>query len=456
MTKNISIFYITLFSIFIISISPCFSNTIDNEILSYQNKNRISNIEWEQVVDQGFGNNNNLHAWAMKEYKGFIYAGTRNVVDGCQIYRSETGDNNTWIKVNLDGFDTDNKSEGARHMIVYANLLWVITISWEFGAQVWVTNGEDSDADGILNWKKANTNGFGQGNVTIETRGLAIFNDKLYVGSGSKDNHPLLYRYDGPTEFNTIDPTKWTLVKDWYEDPNYSSNLFLVGDLYNFTSFDGKNYLYVSIITGVTPLHRDLIDNFSIINLLKTLKIMLFEKGQIWRYDSINWELVGKEVFKTTNQMVSTFVALNKSLYVGTANWFGGEIWKTEDGINWKQVIKRGFYSPFNFWIWKLFNYNNRIIAGTLNPVLGCEIWASKNDFPMRQRDFIKIGRHGMDGANIFTTGELPQDGARSFEIFNGTLYVGTTNWVDLNSNLKGTGCEIWRIKNDEKYQYNN
>ncbi len=32
-------------------------------------------------------------------------------------------------------------------------------------------------------------------------------------------------------------------------------------------------------------------------------------------------------------------------------------------------------------------------------------------------------------------------------EIFNETLYVGTTNWVDLNFNLNGTGCEIWRIK---------
>jgi|GEM_PF-3452459 len=447
MIKNISIFYITIFSIFFIFVSPCFSNTQDIKILFYQNHNKTFDIEWEQVVDQGFGNVNNLHAWAMKEYKGFIYVGTRNVVDGCQIYRSETGDKNTWVKVNLDGFSNDSKSEGVRHMVVYAGLLWVITISWEFGAQVWVTDGVDSDTIGLLNWKKANTNGFGQGNAIIETRGLVIFYDKLYVGSGSKDNHPLLYRYDGPTEFNNIDPTNWTLVKDWYEDQNYSSNLFLVGDLCNFTCSDGKNYLYVSIVTGVTPLFRDLINNFSIINILKTLKIILFEKGQIWRYDLINWELVSNKIFKNTNQMVSTFVSLNKSLYVGTANWFGGEIWKTEDGINWKQIIKRGFYSPFNFWIWKLFVYDNKIIAGTLNPVLGCEIWMSKNDFPIRQRDFKKISKHGMDGSNMFTTGELPQDGARSFEIFNETLYVGTTNWVDLNSNLNGTGCEIWRIK---------
>lgn len=445
MMKKISKYYIVLFATFIISIF--FSHTFGNQMFINQNQKRIFNIEWEQVVDQGFSNINNLHAWSMEEYKGFIYVGTRNVVDGCQIYRSETGDENTWIKVNHNGFDIDSKSEGARHMIVYADLLWIITISWEFGAQVWVTNGEKSDSDDIINWKKANTNGFGQGNITRETRGLAIFNDKLYVGCGSKDNHPLLYRYDGSTEFINIDPTNWTLVKDWYEDPEYRSNLFLVGDLFNFTDSNGKNYLYATVITGVTPLYRELINNFSIINLLKTLKIMFFEKGQIWRYDSINWELVGNEVFKNTNQMVSTFVALNNSLYACTANWFGGEIWKTEDGINWSQIIKRGFYSPFNFWIWKLFVYDNKLIAGTLNPVLGCEIWASINDSPMRKKDFIKISKHGMDGSNIFTSGKLPQDGARSFEFFNGILYVGTTNWTDLNSNLTGTGCEIWRIK---------
>ena len=444
LNKNVPKFFIVLSSVFIMIINPCFSNVISGT-MSYQNKIGISVIDWEQVVDGGFGNANNFHAWSLEEYNGFLYVGTRNAIDGCQIYRSQTGDNNSWKKVNLDGFSNDSKSEGARHMIVYANLLWVITISNEYGAQVWVTDGEDSDYDGIINWKKANTDGFGQGKNIFETRGIAVYDDKLYVGSGSKENHPLLYRYDGSTEFNNIDPTNWSLVKDWYEDPNYNSDLFLVGDLCNFTDSDGKNYLYVSIINGVTPLHWGLVENFSIINLLKTLKIIFLTKGQIWRYDSVNWELVGKEVFRTTNQMVSTFAVLNKSLYASTANWLGGEIWKTEDGVNWYRVIKRGFHSPFNFYIWKLFAYNNKLIAGTFNPVLGCEVWASTSDSPNRQRDFIKINRHGMDGSNLFTTGQLCQDGARSFETFHEKLYVGTTNWIDLNTKLNGTGCEIWR-----------
>jgi hypothetical protein len=144
--------------------------------------------------------------------------------------------------------------------------------------------------------------------------------------------------------------------------------------------------------------------------------------------------------------MGSCFQILNDSLYIGTSNWFGGEIWKTDDCTNWTQVVKRGFYRPFNFWMWKLHEFENRLIVGTLNPVLGCHVWASSNSDPGSNKDFIKISRNGMDGSKLFKIGEIPQDGARCFETFNDMLYVGTTNWIDLNTFLKGTGCEVWRI----------
>jgi hypothetical protein len=214
----------------------------------------------------------------------------------------------------------------------------------------------------------------------------------------------------------------------------------------NFTGSDGKEYLYAILITGVTPLNRWLHANFSFINIIQTLKIMFFTKSQIWRYNGELWQNVGKEVFQNTNMMGSTLRVFNGSLYIGTANFRGGEIWSTKDGIQWKQISKRGFNRPLNLWVWKLFSYENRLVAGTFNPIQGCEVWISTNDSPTQQKDFIKISKHGMDGSNMFTAGELPQDGARSFETFHGKLYTGTTNWVDLNTNLTGTGCEVWRI----------
>jgi len=313
--------------------------------------------DWEQVVNHGFGNINNLHAWSIKAYKNYIYVGTRNVIDGCQIYRSKTGDKDTWVQVNENGFGNDNKSEGARNMIKYKDLLWVITNSWDYGTQVWVTNGEISGNEKIINWKKANLNGFGAGIDIFSSRGLGIYYDKLYVGSESRDGHPLVFRYDGPTDFESINPKNWTLVKDFHEEPNHDADLFLVGDIVNFTNKYGEDYLYALLITGVTPLVRELKLNFSLKNIINTLRILFFGKSQIWRYNGINWKLIDCEIFKNTNLMGSCFQVYNSSLYIGTANWFGGEIWKTDDCINWTSVVKRGFYHPFNFWIWKLHDF---------------------------------------------------------------------------------------------------
>lgn len=438
---------IIVYSIFIILSLSTF-NCISTTIQDYKT------YEWEQVVDHGFENKNNLHAWSMKEYKGFLYIGTRNVVDGCQIYRSETGDKDTWIQVNKDGFCNDNKSEGARNMIVYKDLLWIITNSWDHGSQVWVTNGEINETGNFLTWKKANLNGFGEGKKILSSRGIGIFQNNLYVGSHSEEDHPLVFRYDGPTNFEDINPEEWTLVKDWYYDPNYNPDLFLAADLVNFKNKDGKNFLYTILVAGVTPLLRELKANFTLKNLFNTLRILFFGKSQIWRYDGINWELINSEVFKKSNLMGSCFHIFNNSLYIGTANWLGGEIWKTDDGENWTQVSKRGFYRPFNLWVWKMHDFQNRLIAGTLNPVIGCQVWVSTSENPKSPKDFIKISKNGMSGPRLLNIQELPQDGARSFETFNGNLYVGTTNWIDLNTFFKGTGCEVWRIGNIDKLSY--
>jgi hypothetical protein len=101
-----------------------------------------------------------------------------------------------------------------------------------------------------------------------------------------------------------------------------------------------------------------------------------------------------------------------------------------------------------------LHEFENRLIAGTLNPIFGCNIWASTNDNPNSLKDFIKICKNGMDGSKLLDIKEIPQDGARSFENFNGMLYVGTTNWIDLNTFIRGTGCEVWRIGKIDNLRY--
>ena len=51
--------------------------------INENDSNRIDiklNIEWEQVVNNGFGSRNNTIAWSMEEYNGYLYVGTRTDV----------------------------------------------------------------------------------------------------------------------------------------------------------------------------------------------------------------------------------------------------------------------------------------------------------------------------------------------------------------------------------------
>ena len=90
MNKKTIVFFFALFLFLSIFNSNSWAESYKPRYLSEQRYSVMNNYRWEQVVDLGFGNPNNLHAWSMKKYKDFIYVGTRNVIDGCQIYRSNT------------------------------------------------------------------------------------------------------------------------------------------------------------------------------------------------------------------------------------------------------------------------------------------------------------------------------------------------------------------------------
>ena len=57
------------------------------EIWRYDGKN------FEKVVDKGFGDINNSGAWSVIEYRGKLYVGTMNWKEGCQIWRTDDGIN---------------------------------------------------------------------------------------------------------------------------------------------------------------------------------------------------------------------------------------------------------------------------------------------------------------------------------------------------------------------------
>jgi len=404
----------------------------------------VDNSEWEQVVFDGFGSPDNVIAWSMEEYHGYLYVGTRTDVERCQIHRSLTGNKDTWEQVTKDGFDESFPSDGVRNMIVYKDLLWVVTDSWKYGTQVFVTNGKDEDGDGVLNWKKANENGFGEGNTFQSSRSLRIYKDKLYVGARSNEK-PHIYRYNGPTEFELIQPKNWSVVnRDMLENPDHNPLQILPGMMMNFTAHDGKEYLYSGIYEEPVPLFERFLHTYRLIDLLKFLTYPVW-KCEIWRYDGKTWEKAVEDGFGNINVAAISAQVLNDTLYFGTSNVVGIEIWKTRDGENWTRIVKRVGYQPLTMWCWRMHTYQNRLIIGTFNPLRGAEIWTSTNDSPQSNNDFYKIDIADMN-RGLFPL-FLKQDGVRCFETFKGHLYAGTALFMDfIIKGLHGNGCEVWRI----------
>ena len=172
-------------------------------------------------------------------------------------------------------------------------------------------------------------------------------------------------------------------------------------------------------------------------------------KCEIWRYDGLTWEEIAKKGFGRANIIALSAAVLNNSLYFGTGTKLGGEIWKTSDGKNWTNIINHGFGKITNIAMWRIHIYKDKLIIGTFNPLLGCQIWASTNNNPDKKSDFKKVNINGMDGEKIGLL--LPQQyGARTFENFQNQLYVGTNSWIakiQKDGFVPGDGCEVWRIE---------
>ena len=404
--------------------------------------------DWEKVVDAGFGNRHNMCAWCMKKFKDYIYVGTLNFENGCQIYRSSSGNKNTWKQVNLDGFDKVYPSTGARTMIVYKNLLWVVTLCSEYGTQVWVTNGEDDD-NNLIKWKKVNINGFGDGKNTHASRAMVVFKDKLYIGTQCRKGVPRIYRYDGSLEFDKLQPEKWIWInKDWQDHYNKIPDFSVIGKLVNFKTPNRKEYIYAGIYSEFIGLFYQFKKSLRFKDFLSLLFFFLLPRCMIWRYDGISWEKVSKKGFGKPNLLTMSSLVYNDSIYFGTSNIFGAEIWSSKDGISWNRIMKRGFCIPMNISVWSLHIFKNRLILGMQNQWIGSQIWLAINDEPKNNKDFVQIAQTGMTSKIQINPFDIKQDGIKNFETFYDYLYAGTSSYMNIVFyNHLGPGCEIWRTK---------
>jgi hypothetical protein len=76
---------------------------------------------WEQVSEPGFGNANNMSVVAMTEYGDRLYALTRNQVQGCEVWR--TNSSGGWEQVLFPGGATNGIYGNPRINNVWARMI---------------------------------------------------------------------------------------------------------------------------------------------------------------------------------------------------------------------------------------------------------------------------------------------------------------------------------------------
>jgi hypothetical protein len=234
------------------------------------------------MVIAGFGDPDTVAITALAVYDGVLYAGATNLISGAQIWRSFSGDNNTWTKVGPAApAPTGSRVTG---FAVFGGALYA-AIESAGPVQVWRSNNGTS-------WTTVMNNGFGNPN-TIYAGGMDTLAGKLYLGAGNSVQGAQLWR--------TGDGTTWEKVN--YADFSAVNNqqvemVFVYG-----------NQLYVSVKNGTTGL-------------------------KLWRSaDGTTWERANQDGFGDSHNSGTNWSNASANfvsqLYVGTTNILdGGELWR--------------------------------------------------------------------------------------------------------------------------------
>lgn len=246
---------------------------------------RASNgTSWAPMVAAGFGDPDIHDIAALAVHNGVIYAGAGSQVNGARIFRSSTGDSNTWTSVTPAAPTMAGAS--VTEFIVFNNALWAMVES-EAPVQIWRT----SSAGGV--WTVVMNNGFGD-SLTTATGGMAVFGGSLYVGAGNTAVGAQLWR--------STNGTSWTqAINPGFGDPNNKKVE---------TVFVFQNQLYVSLNNAVTGM-------------------------EVWRsLDGTLWEQVNPDGFGDSNNAGTNrrhaTADFGNQLYVGMSNLLeGGELWRT-------------------------------------------------------------------------------------------------------------------------------
>ena len=337
---------------------------------------------WQQVNDSGFGNPQTAGVTALEVFHSQLFAGASNGNAGGEVWR--LGQEGQWLQVSGDGFGSGSVNPAIIDLAIFQGKLYAGS-GWnnEAPGQVW------RSADGT-NWQPVTTDGFGVGE-NIAVTNFVIYKGMLYAGTGSVSGSAQIWRS------STGDSGSWTQVAP--DEPG------LVGNVTGFADYKGVLYTALEPASGAG------------------------EPMQVWRStNGSDWTTITDFGFgESSNESTGGFAQFGGYLYLGTRNEAtGAQLWRTLDGLNWEQVVGNGFGDLNNIKIESLLVYDDLLYAATYNSAMGLQLWRSADGL-----DWEQVTANGFGDSSNFST--LWNSAVTEFQ---GEMLIGTWNNAE--------GGELW------------
>lgn len=275
-------------------------------------------------------------------------------------------------------------------------------------ANTWNNHRIDIFAPGVADWAQRNTNGFGD----PRRRGvssLEVFGGTLYAGT--MDHAGTCARRILRLDEGVGGPVWTEVVGSAFGHPN---------SVYVRELAAWNGHLYAGTQNWIPSENRS-------------------DGGEIWRSaDGTTWTPVITGGFGDANNYeIANLTPYSGTLLASTSNSAtGAEIWQSSDGVDWTRVVGNGLDKAANQDAHVMAPFNGYLYAGTTawdngaDVSRGCEVWRSQTG-----SDWTQVVTGGLGGLNCTQINALAA--------FGDHLYAGTWEWDATKE--RNPGGRLWR-----------
>ena len=314
---------------------------------------KLPNGKWEAVVLNGLESSRNQSVDSLLEFNGNLYASTYNAAadgqsEGAQIWRSDTGNPDTWTAVVTGGSGslTPDPANGEFYRLFLFNNQ-ICSTTWAavnnapgvtaHGAEIWCSPSGDA-----ATWTRLAQNGLGNPN-NIGIMSVKSHNGKLFAGTYNAQ--------DGTNVYSSSDGATWTPLFEeggWGDSANYATTALEEYQGWLYIVFTNTDHYGVTI-------------------------------GRCQVCDGNDWgEVLGS--FNNPNTLGMPGLEIhNDSLYMVTSSARTGlRVWKTNDGENWNVSAPVGFGTPgraYTYWDNAFLSAGGELYLGSFTRGGMAEVW---------------------------------------------------------------------------------